>query len=57
MDFTQSCLSDFFTLWGQFGISEKQEFRKTYSDVASLTSVPIEEPVLQAALRFWDPSY
>ena len=32
-------------------------FRKTYGDIASLISVPIEEPVLRAALRFWDPSY
>ena len=32
-------------------------FRKTYGDVASLMSVPIEEPVLRAALRFWDLSY
>ena len=32
-------------------------FRKTYGDIASLISIPIEEPVLRAALRFWDPSY
>ena len=32
-------------------------FRKTYGDIASLISVPIEELVLRAALRFWDPSY
>ena len=56
-DFTQNCLFDLVTLWGQFGISKKQKFRKTYSDIASLISVPIEEPVLQATLRFWDPSY
>ena len=32
-------------------------FRKTYGDIASLISVPIEELVLRATLRFWDPSY
>ena len=56
-DFTQSCLPDLVTLCGQFGISEKQKFWKTYGDIASLISVPTEEPILQAALRFWDPSY
>ena len=56
-DFSQNCLSDLDTLWGQFNISEKQTFRKIYSDIASLISVPIEKPVLQAALRFWDLSY
>ena len=57
MDFTQSCLSDLTTLWGQFGMLEKQKFRKTYGDIASLISVPIEELVRRAVLRFWDPSY
>ena len=57
MDFTQSCLSDLTTLWGQFGMSKKQKFRKTYGDISSFISVPIEELVLRAALRFWDPSY
>ena len=35
----------------------KDKFRKTYEDNAFLISVPIKEPVLQATLRFWDPSY
>ena len=56
-DFTQSGLSDLTTLWGQFSISEKQKFCKTYGDIASFISIPIEEPVLRAALRFWDPSH
>ena len=56
-DFTQNDLSNLTTLWGQFGISEKQKFPETYSNITSLTSVPIEKPILQAALRFWDPSY
>ena len=51
-DITQNCMSDLVTLWGQFGISKKQKFRKTYDDIASLILVPIEEPVLQATLRF-----
>ena len=57
MDFTQFCLSDLTTLWGKFGISKKQKFYKIYSDIASLISVLIEEPVLRVALRFWDLSY
>ena len=57
IDFTQNCLSDLATLWGQFSIFEKQMFRKTYGDITSLISIPIEEPVLRATLRFWDPSY
>ena len=57
MDFTQNRLSDLATMWGQFGISEKQKFRTTYGDIASLISMPFEEPVLWAALRFWNLSY
>ena len=51
-DFTQSGLSDLTTLWGQFGILEKQKFCETYGDITSFILVPIEEPVLRAALRF-----
>ena len=46
-DFTQNCLSDLATLWGQFGTSKKQKFHKTYGDIASFLSVPVEEPILQ----------
>ena len=51
-NFTQNGLSDLATLWGQYSISEKQTFRKTYGDIASLISVPLEEPLLRATLRF-----
>ena len=30
---------------------------KNLGDIASLISVPVKEPVLKTALRFWDPSY
>ena len=53
MDLTQNCLSNLATLWEQFGISKKKRFRETYGDIASLISVPVEEPLLQAAMRFW----
>ena len=56
-DFTQGCLSDLATLWGQFGLLERQEFHKTYGDIDLLISIPIEESVLRAVLRFWDLSY
>ena len=56
-DLTMNCLSDRATLCGQFGMSKKKKFRETYGDIASLISIPIKEPVLQAALRFWDPCY
>ena len=36
---------------------KKKTFSETYGDIASLISVPVKEPLLQAALRFWDPSY
>ena len=51
-DFTQNHLFDLATLWGQFGTSKRQKFHKTYDDISSLISVPIEEPILQASLRF-----
>ena len=43
--------------YGAVGMSKMKKFRETYGDIASLISIPIEEPVLRAALRFWDPSY
>ena len=56
-NFTQNHLSDLVTLWEQFGTSKKKQFCETYGDIASLTSIPLEEPVLREALRFWDPLY
>ena len=56
-DLTQNCLSDLATLWEHFGISKKKRFRETYGDITSLILVPIEEPLLRAIIRFWDPSY
>ena len=57
IDFTQNHLFDLATLWGQFGTSKRQKFHETYGDITSLISVSIEELVLRAALRFWDPFY
>ena len=56
-DLTQNHLSDLTTLWEQFSISEKKRFRDTYSDIVSLILVHVEEPLLRAVMRFWDPSY
>ena len=56
-DLTQNSLSDLAILWGQFSASEKKKFRETYGDIASLISMPVEAPLLRAAIRFWDPSY
>ena len=57
MDLTQNRLSDLATLWEQFDISKKKRFRETYGDIASLILMPVEEPLLRATMRFWDPSY
>ena len=43
-DLTKNHLFDLATLWEQFGISEKKRFSETYGDIASLISVPLEEP-------------
>ena len=51
-DLTQNNLFDLAALWKLFGASEKKSFRETYGDIASLISIPIEEPVLQAIMRF-----
>ena len=45
-DLTQNFLSDLATLCGQFGTSKKKQLREIYGDIASLISVPIEEPLL-----------
>ena len=57
MDLTQNSMFDLATLWEQFGILKKKRFCKTYGDIASLISVPVEEPLLRAVMRFWDLSY
>ena len=54
---TQNRLSDLTILWEQLDISKKKRFCKAYCDIVSLISVPTEEPLLWAAIRFWDPSY
>ena len=51
-DLTQNSLFDLAILWGQFSTSEKKKFRETYDDIASLISVPVEESLLRAAMRF-----
>ena len=51
-DLTQNSLSDLATLWGQFSLSERKRFRETYDYITSLMSMPIEEPLLRAAMRF-----
>ena len=51
-DRTQNRMFDLATLWEQFGISKKKRFCETYGDIASLISVPVEEPLLREALRF-----
>ena len=56
-DFTQHRLFDLAALWEQFGISAKKRFRETYGDIASLIAMLVEEPLLRATMRFWDPSY
>ena len=38
-------------------MSENKKFRERYGDIASLMSVPIEEPLFRAIMRFWDLSY
>ena len=57
MDLTQNSLSDLAILCGQFSTSEKKKFREIYGDITSLISMPVEEPLLRAAMRFQDPSY
>ena len=54
---TQNRLSDLTILWEQLDISKKKRFCKAYCDIVSLISVPTEEPLLRAVMRFWDPSY
>ena len=44
-------------MWEKFGVSKKKRFCETYGDIASLILVLVEEPLLRAAMRFWDPSY
>ena len=56
-DLTQNRLSDLAALWEQFGVSENKKFCETYSDIVSLISVPMKEPLLQAVMRFWNLSY
>ena len=56
-DLTQNSLSDLAILWGQFSLSERKRFRETYDDIASLISMPVEEPLLRVVMRFWDPSH
>ena len=57
MNLTQNNVSDLITIWEYTNQAAKETFRSKYGDIAALIAVVIDEPLLGAAIRFWDPSH
>ena len=54
---TQNNVSDLITICEHTDQAAKESFRKNYGDIAALITLVIDEPLLGAAIRFWDPSH
>ena len=55
VNLTQNNVSDLATIWEHIGQEAKESFRGKYRDIAALIAVVIDEPLLGAAIQFWDP--
>ena len=57
VNLTQNNVSDLITIWEYIDQAAKESFRSKYGNIAALIAVVIDEPLLGAAIRFWDPSH
>ncbi|XVF76191.1 hypothetical protein PTKIN_Ptkin13bG0246900 [Pterospermum kingtungense] len=57
LDIQQNDLSDLVGLWNQMSENSRNTFSERFGQVASLLFVKIKEPLIHAAIQFWDPSY
>lgn len=53
----QNNLEDLVRVWNQWDSETKGIFIERYGDIANLIAVNVDERLIQAMVRFWDPAY
>ncbi|KAG8490341.1 hypothetical protein CXB51_015529 [Gossypium anomalum] len=53
----QNNLEDLVRVWNQWDPDTKGIFTERYGDIAHLITIRVDEQLIQAMVRFWDPAY
>ncbi|KAG8482801.1 hypothetical protein CXB51_024474 [Gossypium anomalum] len=53
----QNNLEDLVRIWNQWDSDTRGIFTERYGDIAHLISIRVDEQLIQAMVRFWDPAY
>ncbi|KAG8500217.1 hypothetical protein CXB51_003604 [Gossypium anomalum] len=53
----QNNLEDLVRVWNQWDSDTRGIFTERYGDIAHLITIRVDEQLIQAMVRFWDPSY
>ena len=56
VDLSQNKLTELAGLWELVSGPNKRKFYDLYGQIASLITVEVDEPLIKAAIQFWDPS-
>ena len=57
VDLVQNKLTKLTGLWELVSGPNKRRFYDQYGQIASLITMEVEDPLIRAAIQFWDPSY
>ena len=57
VDLKQNKLIELDDKWEHINGPNKRKFCDQYGQIASLIAVRVDEPLVRAAIQFWDPSY
>ncbi|MBA0826364.1 hypothetical protein Goarm_011222, partial [Gossypium armourianum] len=57
MDCRRNCEDDLKGIWQSWDEAKKTRFRDKYCDVTQLLFVKLDDALLKAMVRFWDPTY
>ncbi|KAG8492337.1 hypothetical protein CXB51_009852 [Gossypium anomalum] len=53
----QNNLEDLVRIWNQWDSDTRDIFTERYGDIAHLITIRVDEQLIQAMVRFWDPAY
>ncbi|KAG8479568.1 hypothetical protein CXB51_029346 [Gossypium anomalum] len=53
----QNNLEDLVRIWNQWDSDTNGIFTERYGDIANLIAINVDERLIQAMIRFWDPAY
>ena len=57
IDLAQNRLTELAGMWELVSGPNKRRFYDQYGQIASLITIKVDEPLVRAAIQFWDPSY